>query len=384
VRIGIDARYAFREDHGGMGDYVAALLEHLPSVASDVDVFVAYLDGSADIEGLDDVRFQVRRLPVPSTFLWKEVALPMAASQDRLDLLHLPSHAGPTWTSCPTVYTIHDSGQFGQADDGPERTFIQRAGGQVMRIGSLPIQAKKARRVIAASDASRQELIRVLGLEEERIHVIPLGVAQDLGPATNPALVREQLWQIGHPVPARFVLALGDRDLSSTGLALLRAFARVHDVIPDIHLWIVGAERPGVSPIHFSTPADWLTILGDVRRAALVRLFQTATLFVYLSDGFGLPVLEAMSCGVPVLAPNRAALAEGTGGGAVLFDPANDDNLAGVLVQMLTDDEMRSASIRAGRALAGRYSEVEMVRRTYDVYREAVFEVSREAAEDEA
>jgi len=127
-----------------------------------------------------------------------------------------------------------------------------------------------------------------------------------------------------------------------------------------------------------------LTILGDVRRRALVRLFQTATLFVYLSDGFGLPVLEAMSCGVPVLAPNRAALAERTGGGAVLFDPSNDDNLAGVLVQMLTDDEMRSASIRAGRALAGRYSEVEMVRRTYDVYREAVFEVSREAAEDEA
>ena len=367
-----------------MGDYVAALLEHLPDVASDVDVFVAYLDGSADIEGLDDVRFQVRRLPVPGTFLWKEVALPLAASRDRLDLLHLPSHAGPTWTSCPTVYTIHDSGQFDQADGGPERTFIQRAGGQVMRLGTLPIQAKKARRVIAASDASRLELIRVLGLEEERIHVIPLGVAQDLGPATNPALVREQLWQIGHPVPARFVLALGDRDLRSTGLALLRAFARVHDVIPDIHLWIIGAERPGVSPIQFSTPADWLTILGDVRRRALVRLFQTATLFVYLSDGFGLPVLEAMSCGVPVLAPNRAALAEGTGGGAVLFDPSNEDNLAGVLVQMLTDDEMRSASIRAGRALAGRYSEVEMVRRTYDVYREAVFEVSREAAEEEA
>jgi glycosyltransferase involved in cell wall biosynthesis len=384
VRIGIDARHAFRETHGGVGAYVAALLEHLPAVGNGADEFLAYLDRSSETEGLDGVHFHIRRLPVPTPFLWREAALPLAASRDHLDLLHLPSHVGPTWTPCPTVYTIHDPSEFVRIAQHPSRQSFQHTLGRFMRIGTLPLQAKAARRIITASDASRLDLIRVLGLEADRIHVIPLGVAPDLEPALNPILVREGLWQAGYPVPNRFVLALGDADPGQSGLNLMRSFARMHDLIPGVHLWIIGVERPEAYAIPFPTHPQWLTILGEVPRRALVSLFQAATVFVFLSEGFGLPVLEAMSCGVPVLAPNRPSLAEVTRGGAVLFDPLSEDDLAGALVRVLTDDAIRSACIQAGRAHASRFSELEMVRRTYGVYREAVYEAAREAAEDDA
>ncbi len=380
MRIGIDARYAFGDDRGGIGEYVAALLEHLPAVSDGGDVFVAYVDHSADIEDLGDVRFELRRLPVPGAFLWKEVALPLAASRDRLDLLHLPGPAGPTWAPCPTVYTIYDPGQFVRAADGP-RSGWQRLFGRVMRIGTLPIQAKTARRIITASDSSRLELTRLLGLEASRIQVIPPSVAQDLAPAASAALVREQLWQTGHTVPARFALAFADGDPGEAGRLLIRAFDRIRDLIPEFHLWIIGVDRPEAVPIPFPAHPEWLTILGHIPRRGLVGLLQAATVFVYLPERFGVPVLEAMSCGLPVLAPNRPDLAEAVGSAAVLFDPANEDDLAGGLVHLLTNDAIRSACIQAGRVHAGRFTEVEMVRRTYDVYRDALYEISREAAE---
>ena len=384
MRIGIDARYAFHDVADGVGDYVTSLLTHLPSVGRDEDRFVAYLDGKSDVEGLEGLRVEIRQLPIPNPFLWKEAALPYAASRDRIDLLHLPGNDGPTWTPCPTVYTIHDSSKFvGHAPARP-RMSVRTALAQVLHVGSLPLQARAARRIITASDASRLDLIRILGLEADRIHVIPLGVARDLAPAGNPALVRERLWQAGYPAPKRFVLALADPDPGEAGRTLLRSFARMHDLLPDVQLWIIGVARPEAFPIPFPSHPEWLTVLGDIPRLALVGLFQVAEVFVYLrqTEDFGLRILEAMSCALPVLAVRRPAVMDAAGTAAVLFDSADEEDLAGGLVHLLTNDVIRGSCIQAGRAHASRFSEVEMVRRTYHVYRDAVYEATREAAED--
>ena len=384
MRIGIDARYAFHDVADGVGAYVASLLTHLPAVGRDEDHFVAYLDGASDVEGLDDLRVEIRQLPIANPFLWKEAALPFAASRDHIDLLHLPGNYGPTWTPCPTVYTIHDSSKFVGQAQAPPRMSVRQALAQFLHVGSLPLQARAARRIITASDASRVDLIRILGLEADRIHVIPLGVAKDLAPAGNPALVRERLWQAGYPAPKRFVLALADPDPGEAGRVLLQSFARMHDLLPDVHLWIIGVERPEAYPVPFPSHPEWLTVLGEIPRLALVGLFQVAEVFVYLrqTEDFGLRILEAMSCALPVLAARRPAVMDAAGSAAVLFDPTDEEDLAGGLVHLLTNDVIRGSCIQAGRTHASRFSEVEMVRRTYDVYREAIYEETREAAED--
>jgi glycosyltransferase involved in cell wall biosynthesis len=386
VRIGIDARYAFHDVEDGVGAYVASLLTHLPAVGRGEDRFVAYLDGATDTEGLDDLRVEIRQLPVANPFIWREGALPLAASRDRLDLLHLPGNYGPTWTPCPTVYTIHDPSKFVGSAPRRGRPSLRGTLAQALHIGTLPLQARGARRIITASDASRLDLIRLLGLEADRIHVIPLGVAKDLAPAANPGLVRERLWQAGYPVPKRFVLALADPDPGETGRVLMRSLARMHDLLPEVQLWIIGVERPEAYPLPFPSPPEWLTILGEVPRRALIGLFQAAEVFVYLrlTEDFSLRILEAMSCGLPVLAARRPSVMEAAGNAAVLFDPENDEDLAGGLVHLLTNDVIRTSCIQAGRAHASRFSEVEMVRRTYSVYRDAVYEASREAAEGQA
>ena len=376
MRVGIDARYGFRTARRGTGEYIAALLRNLPSVADVKDEFVLYADRRAEIDGLSlaDPRFRVRRLATAHPLLWEEVALPSAAARDDLDLLHLTSNYGPSWAPCPTVYTIHDLIEFIRPALGPMRLPFRHMAGRAVRIRTLPRQARRARRVITVSHMSSTDLVRILGLRADRVRVIPLGISPDFKPAKDPSAVRERLRGAGYPVPDHFVLALGALDPRKNGPFLMRSFARLHERIPSARLWMVGVERPQEHPIPFDSWPEWLTVRGFVPRETLIALLQVATAFVYpsLYEGFGLPVIEAMACGAPVLASDRGSLPEVTGGAGILFDPASEEDLSEALVRLLTDESLQSTYIQAGRARAGAFSQAETARRTYGVYREAL------------
>jgi glycosyltransferase involved in cell wall biosynthesis len=376
VRIGIDARYAFRTERRGIGEYVAALLAHLPAVADERDRFILYVDRRADTGAVAvrDARFTVRRLPAANMVLWEEVALPLAAARDRVDLLHLTSNYGPSLAPCPTVYTIHDLIEWIRPQLGPWRLPVRHRLGRAVRIRTLPRQVRRAGAVIAVSQASRDDLVRLLGLPADRVHVIPHGVGDDFVPAAAPGEVRRGLRLRGFAVPDRYVLALGALDPRKNGQFLMRAFEKVHARLPDVHLWIVGVERPEEYPVPFPSPPGWLTVLGYVEREVLVGLMQGAAAFVYpsLYEGFGLPVLQAMACGVPVLASNHPVHREVSGGAAVLFDPSDVDDLAGRLSALLSDEFLWRQCARAGLEVRNGFSWQATARRTYDVYRHAV------------
>lgn len=376
MRVGIDARYGFRTARRGTGEYIAALLRNLPSFADAKDEFVLYADRRAEIDtvSLADPRFRVRRLATAHPLLWEEVALPSAAARDGLDLLHLTSNYGPSWAPCPTVYTIHDLIEFIRPALGPMRLPFRHSAGRAVRIRTLPRQARRARRVITVSRASSTDLVRILGLKANRVRVIPLGISPDFKPAGDTGAVRERLRGAGYPVPDRFVLALGALDPRKNGPFLMRSFARVRERIPSARLWIVGVERPQEYPIPFDSVPEWLTVRGFVPRETLIALLQVATVFVYpsLYEGFGLPVIEAMTCGLPVLASNRGSLPEVTGSAGILFDPTSEEDLSGALVRVLEDDRARSAYILAGRERADTFSQAETARLTYAVYQEAL------------
>ena len=339
-----------------------------------------YADRRGEIDSwiLADPRFRVRRLATGHPLLWEEVALPSAAARDGLDLLHLTSNYGPSWAPCPTVYTIHDLIEFIRPALGPMRLPFRHLAGRAVRIHTLPRQARCARRVITVSRASRTDLVRILGLNASRVRVIPLGISTDFKPAEDLEAVRKRLRDGGYPVPDRFVLALGALDPRKNGPFLMRAFARVREQIPNAHLCVVGVERPDEYPIPFASVPEWLTVRGFIPRDTLMALLQVATAFVYpsLYEGFGLPVIEAMACGVPVLASNRGSLPEVAGRAAILFDPTSEDDLAGALVRVLTDEKLRSTLISAGRARAETFSQFETARLTYAVYHEALRDVA--------
>ena len=375
MRVGLDARYAFRRQRRGIGEYVAALLHHLPDVAAADDAFVLYVDGPADPPALPlpDARFSLRQLPAANPLLWEEVALPRAARRDRLDLLHLTSNYGPSAPPCPTVYTIHDLIEFLRPQFGRVRLPFRHAAGRAVRIRTLPAQARRAAAVITVSEASRRDLVRLLALPSDRIHVVPHGITVEAAPAADPAAVRAELRGRGLAVPETYVLAMGALDARKNGPFLMRGFADVATEFPEAQLWIVGVERISAYPLPWAQPPAWLQVRGFAPREDLVRLISGATAFAYpsLYEGFGFPALEAMACGVPVVASDRSSLPEVVGDAGLLFDPTDQAALAAALRRILEDPGLRRQLVARGRQRLARFSWESAARATYAVYRDA-------------
>ena len=384
MRVGIDARYGFRRRRRGIGEYVAALLAHLPAVASDRDEFVLYVDRAADMDALPlpDPRFHLRRLGTRNPLVWEEITLPWAAARDRLDLLHLTSNYGPTCPPCPTVYTVHDLIEFIRPALGPLRLPLRHRAGRAVRIRTLPGQLRRASRVITVSAASRGDLVRIVGLREDVIRVISHGISPEFVPPGDHRIARRRLTEAGVQTPDRYILALGALDPRKNGPFLIRAVAKVRSRMPDLCLWIAGVERPEMYSLPIASAPEWLTILGYVDSSTLVSLFQGTAAFVYpsLYEGFGLPVLQAMACGAPVLASSRSSIPEISGGAAVLFDPCSEEDLAQKLVLVLSDEAVRRDRVNAGLTHAKGFTWAEAGRKTYAVYLEAVDEGCTRAA----
>lgn len=372
VQIGLDARYAFRSNRRGIGEYIAALLTYFPLVCDERDSFVLFVDRQAELDTIKitDSRFVVRPLTAANPLLWEEVALPRAVRQSQIDLLHLTSNYGPTYVSCPTVYTVHDTIEFLRASFGRPNLSWRHALGRNVRVRTLPHQAKRARAVITLSEASKRDIEHWLGVAPQQIRVIPLAVSDDFQPATDLHAARRLLADVDLDPSVPYVLALGALDPRKNGETLMRAFARVHEVRPDVELRIVGIERPEAYKLPFSQRPAWLHLLGFVPRATLIALLQAASLFVYpsLYEGFGLPPIQAMACGIPVIVSDHPAMAEVIGNAAVRVPATDDSALAEAIRRLLFDKREHSRLVHAGLARAAHCTWRETAARTYAVY----------------
>lgn len=372
VRIGLDARYAFRSNRRGIGEYVAALIAHLPMVCDESDRFVLFVDRQAELDTVDisDERLDVRPLPTANPLMWEEVALPRAVRSAQIDLLHLTSNYGPTRISCPTIYTVHDTIEFVRTSFGRPNLSWRHALGRNVRVRTLPVQARRARAIITVSEASKRDIEHWLGVSPERIRVIPLAVSDDFRPADDLMALRPLLAQAGFDPDARYVLALGALDPRKNGATLIRAFQRVQALQPAYELRIIGIERPEAYPVPLEPTPPWLRLLGFVPRPTLVALLQAATVFVYpsLYEGFGLPPIQAMACGVPVIVSDNAALTEVIGEAAIRFPATEPEALADALLRLLGDAGERACLTRAGLERATRFSWHETAKATYAAY----------------
>ena len=265
---------------------------------------------------------------------WYLGALPFTARGE--DVLHVPGHRGPLLSPAPLVVTVHDLAAFRHPETFNRwtRTYTRAL---------FPRLARSATRVIAVSEFTAREAVELLGVEEDQIQVIPHGVEEPFTP-TGPAAGGEYVLAVGTLEPRK--------NLPRVVLAAERSGVDVR---------VVGA--PGWGDVDVEST-------GFVSDDELARLYRGAAALVYpsLYEGFGLPILEAMASGTPVVTSHDGALAELAGGAGVLVDPLDVEAIAaGIGEAMSRRAELRDAGLERARAFTWEAA----AHATAEVYREA-------------
>ena len=374
MRIGLEGR-VLTPHIGGIGRYAMQLLETLLSRAAQLwpDLeFVIFTAPQTDRALLGKARAlpceRFRR--IKSTLLRSSVLLPAGVWCEQIDVFHGLDQAGIPWffNAGKSVVTIHDVIPLVLPWAFPRRH-------RWVLTTALARIRKQAERVIVPSVAAAEDVVHFLAVERERISVIPMGCEarfQPVGELTRTAAIRRR-----YDLPPRYILFVGTLEPRKNVTILLQAFAQVMAETPQDDLGLVIAGGRGWGSEDYLATVDALKLRDRVRFTGFVEddhlpdLYRGALLLVYpsLYEGFGLPVLEAMACGTPVITSNRTSLPEVAGDAALLVDPTRPEALAAAMASILSDSDLRQVLRAKGLARAQAFTWDAVAQQTIAIYR---------------
>ncbi len=304
--------------------------------------------------------------------LWEQTVQPWAVRRLRAEVYHSLAFVTPVWgTDIPQVVTVHDLSFVRFPDTLPPwkarylRWFTR-------------LSLRRASRVIAVSESTRQDILRWLALPPDRVVTVPNGVDPHFRPLPRADV---EAWRRRQGLPERFVLYVGTLQPRKNLETLLRAYARWREQAPaswrGVPLVLAGATGWYADTLFRLVDAldlrPWVRFPGYIPAADLVYWYNAATVFVYPSrfEGFGLPVLEAMACGTPVIAAKATSLPEIVGTAGILVPPDDVEGWRQALDKALRDEDMRRILAQAAQERARRFSWERTARETLAVYRGA-------------
>lgn len=368
MRIGIDAT-AVPPKPMGAGLYIIYLIKELAEMDTPYQFVVfaqEYLRPLLPREDRGNIQYRwIHNMHPAVRLLWEQTRFPALVKQETLDLLHSPHYTMPLSKPTRQVVTFHDMIFFLY----PEvHTFAKR----IFFPWIMHRSARKADLIITDSDSTRRDAAKILGISAEKMVTVHLGYRDIFKPIDDEAKLRSAREQFG--LPARFILYVGAIEPRKNVPLLLRAFKRLvdegyphHLVIPGKMGWLVGdvpelIERLGIS--------EKVRLLGYVPYEELPSIYNLADLFVYpsLYEGFGLPPLEAMACGTPVITTNISSMPEVVEDGGILVPPNDDNALFEAMVRILTDDRLRQDLRQRGFKRAAQLTWRHTAEKTIEVY----------------
>jgi glycosyltransferase involved in cell wall biosynthesis len=379
VHIGFNAHLlSFRPGYrrAGVSQYIEQLLRQFVIDALQPDDVLTVYNGHGDPESVwvserNTIRYRSSHLPVnsaPGRMVWEQFAAPVVTMRDQIDVLFCPVNVVPLAARVPSVVTVHDVAFLAhpEAFHASKRRYLD-----FMTRRSV----HRARRVIAVSEHTKGDLVDRYHLPPDRVTVIPNAADRRYRPADDADSASS--FRAANDLPDRFILFVGTLEPRKNLRRLVEAFSSVSARAPDVKLVIVGGSgwlTSDLAPlVHDRGLTDRIIFTGYVSDDDLPRWYQAATIFCYpsLYEGFGLPVLEAMACGTPVVTSNTSAIPEEAGDAAILIDPTDVAALAEALAALIDDPTRREEMRAAGIERAQLYAWDRTARATLNVSREA-------------
>jgi glycosyltransferase involved in cell wall biosynthesis len=374
MHIGIDA-HAIGARQGGNETYIRNLVKALAEI-DERNRYTLYLANACAAEEWRDgfvkrhANFEIRSLPPPTPLVRVPVALAFELRLRPVDLLHV-QYTAPPFCPVPVIATIHDL-----AFEHLPQTFTRR-GSLQMKL-TVRSTAKKAARIATVSEYSRQDLLRTYKLPPEKVVVTYNGVESHFTSQPNSADEVERIRR-RFGIDRDYILAVGSLQPRKNLVRLIRVYARLRSeqekfkhqlVIVGRQLWLADEIFAEVRKQQW---ADDVILTGYVADEDLPALYRAAAAFVYPSifEGFGLPPLEAMACGTPVVTSNTSSLPEVVGDAAVLIDPYDEQKLANALLRIVNDELLRVRLRKQGIERVKKFTWRAAAEKTLQLYRES-------------
>ncbi|PQB05085.1 glycosyltransferase family 4 protein [Aureitalea marina] len=376
MRIGIEAQRLFRPEKHGMDRAVLELIKQLQQLDTVNDYFI-FVRSDQD-RGVIQETANFTIVEMSGSYpVWEQIKLPKLAKQYQLDLLHCTSNTAPVCSSTPLITTIHDiiylEGNLTDILKGKATTY-QKAGNLYRRL-VVPTVAKKSEALITVSHYEKQNMSAYFGTQQaNKLHAIHNGVSQQF--QIQQDLEKLQAVREKYKLPSQYLLHFGSMDPRKNTRRVLEAFVLYTKAVdPTTNLVLLSYSQEAlIANLQILEAEDLLqqiTLPGYIDDQDLAAIYQDAVLFLFpsLREGFGIPIIEAMACGVPVITSNTSSMPEVAGQAAHLVDPTKVSEIVKGMLEILGDNNYRNSLIERGNRRHLEFSWEAMAQQVLQMYK---------------
>lgn len=377
MKIGIEGQRLFRVKKHGMDMVALELVKNLQQIDTENEYFI-FIKPDQDRSCITPTKnFHIIELEGGAYPIWEQKALPQAAEKYGCEILHCTSNTAPLRTKIPLVVTLHDIIYLESvAIFKKGGTWYQKLGNMYRRF-VVPKVVEKSTKIITVSNFEKDRIKKFFGFPEsdKRLVAVYNGVGEHFKPVTDKKTLQNVKEK--YKLPDRFVFFLGNTDPKKNTKGVLQAFSDYRtQTNDDLKLVMLDYEKNALdallTAINDKDLINHIHLTGYVVNTDLPAIYSQCILFLYpsLRESFGIPMLEAMRCGVPVITSNTSSMPEVSGGAAMLIDPFKPAEITEAMTKLLGDETLRKEYIEKGFVQAAKFSWKAMAEEVLKLYQE--------------
>jgi glycosyltransferase involved in cell wall biosynthesis len=358
MRIGIEAQRIFRPRKHGMDVVAIELIKNLQQIDADNQYVVFSRNGAKDDTIQATSNFRLEQFSSLTYADWEQVHLPKSIKKNKLDILHCTANTAPLFTQVPLVLTLHDIIYLENVDF--KGTAYQNIG-NLYRRWLVPKIVKKAALVLTVSQFEKENIQKRLRLADDKVQVLYNGVSARFN--ANYAPEQVEAFRRKYNLPAQYVMFLGNTAPKKNTMNVIKAFVDFClSAKSEMQLVLLDYKKELVEKTleELKQPSliNRFVFPGYVPHNEIPLMYNAATVFLYpsLRESFGLPILEAMACGVPVITSITSSMPEVAGDAALLVDPLQYKEIAVAMHNLATSEDLRESLKKKGLERAKQFT----------------------------